>query len=239
METYTIRGARPSERAGLMTFYTTDERDSLPAPSYNSLTDALANQSLLVVAKQGELFATAGYFEYARSADARMIYELAGTRVKNSIGRLKDIRLQQILLALRITQIIATEQGPLTLISSAKSPTSSQNLIALGMQEISPMPPWFEYDTCSWTVMSDRPKWKHFVADARTVHAAVTILDRIGFSSGKYVCQATQKRPDDSIVERSIQLIFELEFRTLFPGILAAHRKSMFDQVFYPLPQAL
>jgi hypothetical protein len=222
-----------------MKFYTTDERDTLPAPSYQSLTEALNKQSLLVAAKPGEFFATAGYFEYARSDDAHMIYELAGTRVKNTIGRLKDIKLQQILLALRITQIIATEQGPVSLISSAKSPTSIENLFALGMQEISPMPDWFEYDTCSWTGMVDRQKWKHFAADARTVDAAVTILDRIGFSGGRYVCQTTRKQPDDSIEERSIQLIFDLHFRTLFPFILAAHQKRAFQTVFVPLPHSL
>jgi hypothetical protein len=147
--------------------------------------------------------------------------------------------LQQILLALRITQIIATEQGPVSLISSAKSTASIENLISLGMREISPMPRWFEYDTCSWTGMSDRQQWKHFFADEGTVDKAMTILDGIGFSKGQYVCQATRKQADGSLEERSIKLIFELNFRTLFPAILAAHRKRAFKNVFVPLPHSL
>jgi hypothetical protein len=239
VETYIVRGARQSEGTALRKFYTTDERDTLPPPSYQSLSDALNKQSLLVAVQSGEFFATAGYFEYLRSNDAHMIYELAGTRVKNGIGRLKEIKLQQVLLALRIVQIIATEEGPVTLISSAKSPTSIENLLALGMQEITPMPEWFKYDTCSWTQMSDRPKWKHFVADARTVDTALWILHQIGFSSGNYVCQTMRKQPDGSIEERPINLIFELQFRTLFPEILAAHRQRAFQTVFVPLPHAL
>src|SRR5437764_9549585 len=101
------------------------------------------------------------------------------------------------------------------------------------------MPAWFEYDTCSWTGMSDRAKWKHFVADHNTVHQAVTILERIGFSTGKYVCQATRKRPDNSIEERSIQLVFELELRGLFSDIRAAHEQRAFERVFIPLPDSL
>jgi hypothetical protein len=186
METYTIEGARLLQIDTLMSFYTTDERDTLPAPSYGDLKEALRQQSLLTVTKadDGAVAATAGYFEYARSDENSMIYELAGTRVKNNIGRLKEISLQQILLSLRIIQVVVTEAGPVGVISSAKSSRSIENLISLAMEEILPKPAWFEFDTCSWTRMEDRPKWKHFAATMRSVDEAIKILVRTSFSKG-------------------------------------------------------
>jgi len=143
MEAYTIESAGISLES-LMRFYTEDERETLPIPDYQSLRAALDAYSLLTVTDDdgGGVVAAAGYFEYARSSDTCMIYELAGTRVKNTIGRLKGISLQQILIALRVLQVAATEAGPLSLISSARNPRSIGNLSVLGLQEIAPLPTW-------------------------------------------------------------------------------------------------
>jgi hypothetical protein len=106
----------------------------------------------------GSFLATAGYFEYIKSAKRQLIFELAGTRVTKAIRRLRPYSLQQILLALRLFQIASTEsveKNSVSVISSARHPKSQENLAALCMDEIAIMPEWLEYDICSWTRMSD------------------------------------------------------------------------------------
>jgi hypothetical protein len=148
MDIYTIQGAVPAQLDALIEFYASDERDSLPTPSYGSLRKALDGQSfLMTVDEAGAIAATAAYFDHEAPINNRVIYELAGTRVKNTIGRLKEVRLQQILLALRIIIVATaeTETGPLSLISSAKHASSIGNLGAIGMEQIHPLPRWLNF----------------------------------------------------------------------------------------------
>ncbi len=65
METFLIAASKRDELDDLIGFYQSGETDTLPVPSYVSLRDALANQSLITVrAADGTLVAAAGYFEY-------------------------------------------------------------------------------------------------------------------------------------------------------------------------------
>ncbi|MBR0969546.1 MULTISPECIES: hypothetical protein [Bradyrhizobium] len=175
-----------------------------------------------------------------RSIDAWIIYELAGTRVRNAIGRLAPVPLQQILLSLRIIQVAGTEEGPLTLISSAKSLASIGNLGSAGLELINPLPNWFEYDTCSWIGMADRPAWKHFAATAMTVGKALSILTLVGFGGGTHICDASQKLPDDTIASRRIRLVYDLKgLVRQFPWMVTAHRRGFWQDPFVPLPAHL
>lgn len=239
MDTYTVQGAVPAQLNALMEFYATGERDSLPTPSYGSLQKALDGQSfLMTVDDAGVIAATAAYFDYEAPINHHMIYELAGTRVKNTIGRLKEVRLQQILLALRIITVATaeTETGPLSLISSAKHISSIGNLGAIGMEQIDPLPRWFEFDTRSWTQMTDRHAWRHFAASAQTLDNAIELLNRIGFARGEYICTTSQKQADGSYSESPIKIVFKMGLVALFPEILRAHRHGKFRGTFSPLP---
>jgi len=359
METFSIRGGRPRDKDALMAFYTTDERDTLPSPSYPDLIDALAKQSLLIVRREaphdidaerrllgailvnndalyrvsdfleskhyfeplhqmifetassliltgkvvspvtlrpflptdtdigvtmaqylarlateatvidaqnhgrtihelssqrelirigedmidfaynepvGECVATAGYFEYAKSNAAHVIYELAGTRVKNSIGRLKPVSLQRIMIALRVIQVAATEAGPVTLISSARSAQSIKNLEAMGFEPIDPKPGWFEFDLYSWTRPTERSEWRHLIATQHTVDAAMKVLETIDFSKGAFDCLASQRQLDGSNTERAIRLEFAMTWAGLFSNVIDGHRDGGLNGLFVPLP---
>src|ERR1700745_2771485 len=105
-----LRAATKSENKKLRDFYLATETDTLPPP-LSTISKALSAGSLLIAENcaDGSILATAGYFEYIKSAKRQLIFEMAGTRVTKAIGRLKPHSLQQILLALRLFQIAATE----------------------------------------------------------------------------------------------------------------------------------
>lgn len=106
-----VRGALQTEIKKVCDFYVSTESPTLPPPSLQTIAKALATGSLLVVenSADGSFVATAGYFEYIKSSNRRLIFELAGTRVTSAIGRLNPHPFQQILLALRFFQIASTE----------------------------------------------------------------------------------------------------------------------------------
>jgi hypothetical protein len=68
METFRIRGGRPRDKDALMAFYTTDERDTLPSPSYPDLIDALEKQSLLIVEGRLHMISMRSGVSWARSS---------------------------------------------------------------------------------------------------------------------------------------------------------------------------
>lgn len=242
MDTYSVEGAVPAQLDALMKFYAMDGRESLPTPSYGSLRKAVDGQSFLItVDDAGEIAATGAYFDYEAPIKNHVIYELAGTRVKNTIGRLKEVRLQQILLSLRIVIVATaeTEAGPLSLISSAKHTSSIGNLGAIGMERIDPLPRWFEFDTRSWTQMTDRQDWRHFAASPATLDNAIELLSRIGFAQGEYICTTSQKQADGTYSESPIKIVFKMGLVALFPEILRAHQQGDFRGVFLPLPDIL
>jgi hypothetical protein len=124
-----------------------------------------------------------------------LIFELAGTRVTKAIGRLRPFPLQQILLALRFFQIASTEgeqSNKLSVISSARHAKSQENLIGLRMAEIATMPEWLEYDVCSWTRMTERPQWRHYVATNESLAVAIEILQQVEFSNGGFNCSSSR-----------------------------------------------
>ena len=156
-----------------MTSILLPKRTRCRRPLYPTISKALSAGSLLIAENcaDGSILATAGYFEYIKSAKRQLIFELAGTRVTKAIGRLKPHSLQQILLALRLFQIAATEGDPrnkVAVILSARHLKSQSNLMAPSMSEIALMPEWLEYDVCSW---SECRKGRSGVTTSRpTVH---------------------------------------------------------------------
>ena len=223
-----------------MEFYLNTETDTLPPPPVQTLENSLRSRSLLIVedAANASVLATGGYFDYLKSINNHLIFELAGTRVTSGIGRLSPIPLQQILLAIRLFQILTTEgrEEPVTVISSARHPKSIANLLALRMAEIVNMPKWLEYDTCSWTRMSERDSWRHFIATADSMHKAIEILDKVEFSRGVFECMSERKRQDGSAERLDISIQYDLLIREIFPAIRAARDSNALKCNFMPLP---
>lgn len=237
-----LRGATVADRPTLMEFYRTTETDTLPPPSIQILDNSLTRGSLLVVddVAGASVLATAGYFDYIKSNNNHLIFELAGTRVTSAIGRLSPFPLQQILLAIRLFQIVSTEgrKDTVSVISSARHPKSIENLLVIGMVEIAEMPEWLAYDTCSWTRMSERAEWRHFIATNEAVHKMIDLLDNIEFARGKFECKSERRRKDSSTENLDIEIQFDLPLRELFPFLIAARDDGGLICNFAPLPPA-
>jgi hypothetical protein len=239
-----LRAATKSENKKLRDFYRATETDTLPPPSLSTISKALSAGSLLIVENcaDASILATAGYFEYIKSAKRRLIFELAGTRVTKTIGRLQPYSLQQILLASRLFQIAATEgdtRNSVTVISSARHPKSQSNLMSLRMDEIAVMPEWLEYDVCSWTRMSERTQWRHYIATADSVYKAIEILERSGFSTGRLDCTASRVSDAGFAADTAVAVAYDLPIRQLFPSFLLARQRREAMATFTPLPSRL
>lgn len=237
-----VRAARQDEAQRLQTFYLATETDTLPPPPLATLLSALANGSLLIAedAADGSILATAGYFEYIKSRQDHLIYELAGTRVTSAIGRLDPFPLQQILLALRIVQIVSTENSDLSVISSARHSSSQANLRALHLDEIAEMPAWLDYDICSWTQRTQRHEWRHFIAPDMSIDRAIEILAVCGFSEQGFSCQSTRRLPDGRSETIDVFIEYDMALSgAIFIALIEARMQNAPMCRFVPLPRAI
>lgn len=237
-----VRAARQDEAQRLQEFYLATETDTLPPPSLATLAGALTNGSLLIVEDCGDdaILATAGYFEYIKSQDGHLIFELAGTRVTSAIGRLNPFPLQQILLALRIVQVVATEKSNLSVISSARHASSKANLMALKFEEIAEMPAWLQYDVCSWTQRTQRQEWRHFIAPDASIDRAIEILTACGFSEQGFACQSTRRLPDSEVETVSVFVEYDMALSgAIFLALVEARSRNTAMCRFVPLPPAV
>lgn len=237
-----LRGAALREEERLWDFYQANQSDTLPVPSVGTIRAALENGSLLIVEDidDNAIIATAGYFEYIKSVDGHIVFELAGTRVKT--GRLIPVPLQQILLALRLFQIVSTEdqiRTRISVISSARHPRSKGNLVALGLTEIGPMPRWMDYDTYSWMPPHERNDWRHYVADCTCIDRALGILQQTGFEAGRLDCQSDRKRADDSTERIDVSMRYDLPIGALFAPLVQVRARNEVVCDLAPLPPTL
>jgi hypothetical protein len=238
-----VRGGKPDDLSSLMHFYRTTETETLPPPSLEKLKSALQQGSLLIVENivDGSILATGGYFEYIKSNDDHLIFELAGTRVTKNIGRLTPVPLQQILLALRFTQLLVTEDEKLSIsvISSARHKKSIANLEELGMVEIKSMTEWLEYDIHSWTPMKERSSWRHFIASQASVEKSIEILDSVGFSVGQFNCTSERRLNDGATEQINISIEYDLPVQAIFAAMIQARNANAIECNFVSLPTHL
>jgi len=170
-----LRSAGRGDETRLWDFYRSTLTETLPVPSVGTIRGSLQRGTLLIAEEvgSGNIVATAGYFEYIKSVDGHLVFELAGTRV--TTGKLLPFSLQQILLAVRLFQIAATEDQsarPVSIISSARHKRSKENLVCAGMSEIAAMP-------LGWTTT-------HIVGRSRaTMRSGHTILPIAGALSAR------------------------------------------------------
>ena len=245
---FCIRPADEAELDAVMEFYQSNAGDTLPAPSYQGLGAALKSGSLLLaVDDRGAYVAAAGTFQYIKAKGRHCLYELSGTRVTRRVGGLMPVRLQQILLAIRIVQLLATEGrdgARVSAISSAMSAGSIANLRAMSLDEIKKMPGWLEYDTYSWIRASERTKWRHFVVGEAAARAAVEILEKVDFGKGKFDCYRERKTPDGAAQHdldgnpsrQTIRLEYRLGLTAVFPQIVQAKNDNTYAINFWPIP---
>lgn len=237
-----LRGARPRDEGRLWDFYQANRSDTLPVPSFGSIRQALTHGSLLIVEEtdSSAITATAGYFEYIKSVDGHIVFELAGTRVKT--GRFVPIPLQQILLAVRLFQIAVTEdqiRTQISVISSARHLRSKENLVALGLAEIAAMPRWMDYDTYSWMAPKERGDWRHYIADCTCIDKAIAVLQQTGFQGGQFDCQSDRRRDDGSTERIGLTLHYDLRIRALFSGLAEARARNEAVCGLAPLPRVV
>jgi hypothetical protein len=142
-------------------------------------------------------------------------------------------------LALRLFQIASTEGEPknsVSVISSARNPKSQANLLALCMDEIATMPEWLEYDVCSWTRMSERALWRHYVATADSLHKGIEILEQAGLSTGLFNCKTIRMPSAGPPEDIDVSIEFDLPIRQLFTPLLQARQRKEAICNFVPLP---
>jgi hypothetical protein len=245
---FSIRPANEADLDGVMEFYQSNAGDTLPAPSYRALGAVLESGSLLLVVDDcGSYVAAAGTFQYIKAKGRHCLYELSGTRVTRRVGGLMPVRLQQILLAIRIVQLLATEGrdgARVSAISSAMSDGSIGNLRAMALDEIKKMPGWLEYDTYSWIRAAERPKWRHFIVGEPAARAAIEILERVEFGKGAFDCYRVRRAADDGIqhdndddaTRQTIRLEYRLGLTAVFPKIVQAKNDNTYAINFWPIP---
>jgi hypothetical protein len=242
--TLRLRGAYRRDEDRLWDFYRANPADTLPVPSVSTIRKALQSGSLLVAedVQDDRIAAAAGYFEYIKSAKQHIVFELAGTRVTKSVGRLSPIPLQQMLLAIRLFQIVTTEdhtKRQVSVISSAKHPRSKENLVALGLSEIASMPRWMDYDTYSWMPPQERNDWRHFIASGTSVGKALEILQQVDFEHGRFQCRGVRKGRDDAGEQLGLTIVYQLPIAALFRPLLAAHERNETICTLSALPDAV
>ena len=236
-----VRPALKSDNKRIRDFYLATETETLPPPPLSTITKALAAGTLLVVENcaNDSVLATGGYFEYIKLGKRHLIFEFAGTRVTKAIGRLRPVPLQQILLALRFFQIASTEgeqNNKVSVISSARHAKSQENLMALHMTEIVAMPDWLDYDVCSWTRMTERAQWRHYVATNGSLTKAIEILQQVEFSNGGFKCSSSRMSSSGAAEELDLSIEYVLPIRQVFPALLQAHQQNETKSALSPLP---
>lgn len=239
-----LRGAAPGEDERLWDFYQDNLVETLPVPSVGAIRTALQRGSLLIAedVDDNSILAAAGYFEYIKSVDRHTVFEFAATRVTKKIGHLLPIPLQQVFLALRLFQIVSTEdqtKRSISVMSSARSQRSKNNLVAFGMTEIAAMPRWMDYDTYSWVPLKQRNEWCHYIADCACLDKAIDILSQAKFAEGRLECQSDRTREDKSSERVDVSISYDLQIGALFPSLVQARNRKEFVCGLTSLPASL
>lgn len=237
----TLRGAGAGDEKRLWDFYQSTLTDTLPVPSVTTIRKALQRGSLLIGedTDSGVIVATAGYFEYIKSIDGHIVFELAGTRV--TMGKLLPFSLQQIFLALRLFQIVVTEdqiKRQISVVSSARHRRSKENLVCIGMAEIDTMPRWMDYDTYSWAP-AEHKDWRHYVADCACVDRALVILQHVGFEAGRHQCRCVRKKKDGTSEQIDVALTYQLPIAALLASCVQARTQDESICGLSSLPEAV
>lgn len=104
------------------------------------------------------------------------------------------------------------------------------------MTELAAMPGWLEYDIRSWTQMLNRAEWRHYIATTSSLTAAIDVLEKTGFSDGKYNCESSGKASDGTPKKLDVSIEYDLPIRDVFPALLQARQRGDIQCNFTSLP---
>jgi hypothetical protein len=182
----------------LIEFYRKEHSDALPAPSARAIGDAIERDQLLLIEGNGAIVATAGTFHMSPFNAVHSVAELAGTRVTRPVGGTKPIRMQCILVVLRMIlhaagRYEALEPGAQdTLLSLIRktNKTSADNVKSCGFIPLpDPRPAWLEYDEISWNGKLVTDEWDYFYATDDTVRTCANRFFGHGMNKGVIALQ--------------------------------------------------
>lgn len=190
---FLLRQANTNDFNDLIAFYRNEHSAALPAPSTRAIGDAMERDQLLIVKGNGAIVATAGTFHMSPGNAAHFVAELAGTRVTRPVGGTSPIRMQRILVVLRLILHAATRYEVLepgtrdTLLSLIRktNTTSADNVRSCGFIPLpDPRPAWLEYDEISWNGELVTSQWDYFYATGDTVRICADLFFRHGMHRG-------------------------------------------------------
>lgn len=172
-----LRLARIGDLDSLMQFYAAEHSASLPAPSSSALVQAIESSQLLLVAgEQDELLATAGTFDVTSPTARHYVGELAGTRVKKTLGGTAPIRIQTMLIVVRVlllatagVEALEGSKTSLLAIIRKTNERSRTNILDCGFEILNHRPGWLIYDELSWNGKTADDEWDYFRATDQTV----------------------------------------------------------------------
>ena len=206
---FTIRLAKPNDFKKLVEFYKREQSTRLPAPTLRDLAEAVENRQLLMaVDDDGVIAATAGTFEITPATARDFVAELAGTRVTKVLGGTRPIKVQSVLIVLRMLLFVGTAEHlnrnttDCLIVSIRKDNLASRtNILDCGFAELNDRPDWLRYHETSWIGQISLHEWDHFHATTDTAMRCVELYFSSGMDRGVLELQST-----DAILRLMIDL---------------------------------
>ncbi len=190
---FLLRQAIKSDFNKLIEFYRKEHSPALPAPSARAIGDAIERDQLLLIKGSGAIVATAGTFCMSPVNAIHSVAELAGTRVTRPVGGTGPVKIQCILVVLRLILHAAnryevlepgTQDTLLSLIRKTNT-KSADNVRSCGFIPLpDPRPAWLEYDEISWNGKLVTAEWDYFYATENTVRICASRFFDHGMNKG-------------------------------------------------------
>ncbi|MBS0247659.1 MAG: hypothetical protein JSR61_13655 [Proteobacteria bacterium] len=219
MQQFRICHANFNDFNGLLDFYETTYRSTLPLETAKTIGDAIENGRMLLVknAAAGRIVSAGALFQLTPLASLTSVSELAG-RVTGEVGGLRPLKLQAVLIGLRLLSQIASEamtsdpRATQSIIAAVREDNgdSIANLEKMGMKyPVDPMPDWLRYNQIGWhnAAQSTEPhRWRFYFADAGTCRQSIDLLDKVGLFTRTISLERDSREDGDRELFR-----FELE----------------------------
>ena len=192
---FRISHANFNEFNSLLRFYEETYRPTLPLETAKTIGDAIENGRLLLVktAKAGRIVAAGALFQLTPLASLTSVSELAG-RVTGEVGGLRPLRLQAVLIGLRLLSQLASEatmadpDATQSVIAAVREDNgdSIANLEKMGMKNpVDPVPDWLRYNQIGWhNAAHGSHNWRFYFADADACRQSIDLLDQVGLFGG-------------------------------------------------------
>lgn len=180
-----IRPGGMGDFEALMRFYAVNRSEYLPSPQSKDLINALRHGRQIVIDDFiGGLVGTAANIPFTDPTCSSFVGELTGTAVNPSLRGGSPVKLQTILLGLRVLHhavlIGDAIDGSTSLLTIVKreNERSIKNILKAKFARCDKLPAWFKYDELAWHGSYVVDEWEYFVATSETVRfLARTLID--------------------------------------------------------------